>query len=66
MDCLGVVCDFTISWSEAAGVLTSVGISLDFENDNFGSMHNRFGLTGGPLASDGTDDRWLWQHAVHG
>jgi len=50
------ICDFNISWSETAGDLTSVAINLDAFNDNIGGMAIRgpFGLTGGPLASDGT------------
>jgi hypothetical protein len=49
------ICDFNISWSEVAGVLTSVGINIDAVNDNIGGMAGRgaFGLTGGPIASDG-------------
>jgi hypothetical protein len=50
------ICDFNISWSETAGDLTSVSINVDAVNDNIGGFAGRgaFGLTGGPLASDGT------------
>lgn len=52
------ICDFNISWSETAGDLTSVGITFDAVNDNIGEFagigRGAFGLTGGPLASDGT------------
>jgi hypothetical protein len=50
------ICDFNISWSEVAGVLTSVSINIDAVNDNIGGMAGRgaFGLTGGPIASDAT------------
>jgi hypothetical protein len=54
----GTICDFNISWSETAGDLTAVGINVDAINDNIGGFagppHTFFGLTGGPLASDGT------------
>jgi hypothetical protein len=50
------ICDFNISWSETAGDLTAVSINIDAVNDNIGGLAGRgaFGLTGGPLASDGT------------
>jgi hypothetical protein len=50
------ICDFDISWSETAGDLTAVRINIDAVNDNIGGLAGRgaFGLTGGPLASDGT------------
>jgi hypothetical protein len=53
------ICDFNISWSETAGDLTSVGINIDAVNDNIGRgaeipFEGAFGLTGGPIASDGT------------
>ena len=50
------ICDFNISWSETAGVLTSLSINLDSVFDDIGGLfeHGPFGLTGGPLASDGT------------
>jgi hypothetical protein len=50
------ICDFNISWSETAGDLTAVSINLDTFNDDIGGLAGRgaFGLTGGPLASDGT------------
>ena len=52
----GDICDFNISWSETAGQLTAVNINIDLVNDNIGGMAGRgaFGLTGGPIASDGT------------
>ena len=43
------ICDFDISWSETAGQLTAVKINLDSFDDSIGP---RFGLTGGPIASD--------------
>jgi hypothetical protein len=51
-----LICDFNISWTETAGDLTSVAINLDAVNDDIGGLAGRgaFGLTGGPLASDGT------------
>jgi hypothetical protein len=66
------ICDFHISWSETAGDLTSVGINLDAVNDNIGNppFGRAFGLTGGPIASDGylggcTNTQciiaWFWQ-----
>lgn len=50
------ICDFNISWSETAGFLTSLSINFDSVFDNIGGMAGRgaFGLTGGPIASDGT------------
>jgi hypothetical protein len=48
--CVTTICDFDISWSEAAGALTSISIKIDAFDDNIGP----FGLTGGQLASDGT------------
>jgi hypothetical protein len=50
------ICDFNISWSETAGDLTSVSINIDAVNDDIGGLAGRgaFGLTGGPIASDGT------------
>src|ERR1700730_8795460 len=50
------ICDFNISWSETAGDLTSVSINIDTVNDDIGGLAGRgaFGLTGGPIASDGT------------
>jgi hypothetical protein len=52
------ICDFNISWSETAGDLTSVSISIDAVNDDIGGLagppRTFFGLTGGPIASDGT------------
>jgi hypothetical protein len=52
----GDICDFNISWSETAGQLTAVNINIDLVNDDIGGMAGRgaFGLTGGPIASDGT------------
>jgi hypothetical protein len=52
----GDICDFNISWSETAGQLTAVDINIDLVSDNIGGMAGRgaFGLTGGPIASDGT------------
>ena len=52
----GDICDFNISWSETAGQLTAVHINIDLVSDNIGGMAGRgaFGLTGGPIASDGT------------
>jgi hypothetical protein len=51
-----IICDFDISWSETAGDLTAVRINIDAVNDSIGGLAGRgaFGLTGGPLASDGT------------
>jgi hypothetical protein len=51
-----IICDFDISWSETAGDLTAVRINIDAVNDGIGGLAGRgaFGLTGGPLASDGT------------
>jgi hypothetical protein len=53
-----IICDFDISWSETAGDLTSVRINIDAVFDSIGglagSSRTFFGLTGGPLASDGT------------
>jgi len=50
------ICDFNISWSASAGNLTSVSINLDAINDDIGGLAGlgAFGLTGGPIASDGT------------
>ena len=50
------ICDFNISWSETAGVLTSLSINFDSVFDSIGGLAGRgaFGLTGGPIASDGT------------
>jgi len=52
------ICDFNISWTETAGDLTSVSINLDAVNDAIGGLagppRTFFGLTGGPIASDGT------------
>ena len=50
------ICDFNISWSETAGNLTSVSINIDAFSDTIGGFAGppSFGLTGGPLASDGT------------
>jgi hypothetical protein len=42
------VVDYAIAWTEVAGVLTSVGVSLDTIQDSL----IRFGLTGGLVASD--------------
>ena len=42
------VVDYAIAWTEVAGVLTSVGVSLDTIQDGL----IRFGLTGGRVASD--------------
>jgi PEP-CTERM motif len=52
----GDICDFNISWSETAGQLTAVDINIDLVSDNIGGMAGRgaCGLTGGPIASDGT------------
>jgi hypothetical protein len=52
----GDICDFNISWSETAGQLTAVDINIDLVFDNIGGMagHGALGLTGGPIASDGT------------
>jgi hypothetical protein len=53
-----VVCDFDISWSENAGSLTAISIVIDMALDNIGGSlagpGGPFGLTGGPIASDGT------------
>ena len=52
-----VICSFDISWSETAGDLTNISIALDAEHDNIGGLAGPpgvFGLTGGPIASDGT------------
>jgi hypothetical protein len=49
------ICDFNISWSETAGALTSVSITIDAVNDDIGGAAGPphvFGLTGGPIASD--------------
>jgi hypothetical protein len=57
-DCHGsspaALCDFDISWTEVAGVLTAVNINVDESFNNIGGMAGKgpFGLTGGPLASD--------------
>jgi hypothetical protein len=50
------ICDFDISWSETAGDLIAVRINIDAVNDDIGGLAGRgaFGLTGGPIASDGT------------
>ena len=32
------ICDFNISWSEVAGVLTSISINIDAVNDNIGGL----------------------------
>jgi hypothetical protein len=53
------LCDFDISWSETAGVLTAISISAEGPFDFIGGGQandpgGRFGLTGGPLGSDGT------------
>ena len=53
-----IICDFDISWSETAGNLTSVRINIDAVFDSIGGLAGSprtfFGLTGGPIASDGT------------
>jgi hypothetical protein len=50
------ICDFNISWSEVAGVLTSISINIDAVNDNIGGLAgpSGFHLIGGAIASDGT------------
>ncbi|HEY1432731.1 MAG TPA: PEP-CTERM sorting domain-containing protein [Stellaceae bacterium] len=50
------ICEFNISWSEAAGDLTSVSINVDATRDNVGGLAGppSFGLTGGAIASDHT------------
>jgi hypothetical protein len=54
----GTICDFNISWSETAGNLTSVSITVDEVFNNIGhtpgSLSPSLGLTGGGIASDGT------------
>jgi hypothetical protein len=46
----GWVVDYGISWTEVAGVLTAVDISIDTIQDSL----EQFGLTGGNVASDFT------------
>jgi hypothetical protein len=50
------ICDFNISWSEAAGDLTSVNINVDAVYDSIGGLflHPSLGLAAGALASDFT------------
>src|SRR5260370_3701700 len=50
------ICDFNISWSEVAGVLTSISINIDAVNDNIGGLAGPpgFHLIGGAIALDGT------------
>jgi hypothetical protein len=50
------ICDFDISWSETARDLIAVRVNIDAVNDDIGGLAGRgaFGLTGGPIASDGT------------
>src|SRR5258708_6355829 len=50
------ICDFNGSWSEVAGVLTSISINIDAVNDNIGGLAGPpgFHLIGGAIASDGT------------
>ena len=52
------ICDFDISWSETAGDLIAVRINIDAVFDDIGGLagppRTFFGLTGGPIASDGT------------
>jgi hypothetical protein len=43
------ISSYNISWSEAAGQLGAVGITLNGESETVGAI---FGLTGGPIASD--------------
>ena len=64
LDCLQsplgshALCDFDISWSETAGVLTAISISVEGPTDFVGGLtinviFGPFGLTGGPVGSDG-------------
>jgi hypothetical protein len=45
------ICDFDISWKEAAGQLTAVNIAVDGFHDSFGDP-KPIGLTTGSIASD--------------
>src|SRR5260370_4974655 len=46
------ICDFNVSWSEVAGVLTSISINIDGVNDNIGGLARPpgFHLIGGAIA----------------